>query len=1183
MSSRFFSLRHIGVGFALAVVSIFLIANARYTDPARHNRIIANLSEIEKLNSDLNEVVLKIRYGLVNNYDPLVATLNRIKRRQRELETGDYAIAGQGDDEIDIELAAFSRALGQKETLIERFKFGNALLKNSFYYVPLAVAAASASGVPRELQELLQSLLREVLLLHVASSREGYEQVSRDLARVQAARDRYPEAAGPRIELVIQHVQNILLHQGEMEKLIARITAGDIKLLGTKLTESYHRSFDRGLRRADIYRIFLSLASLGLLAYAIYSFLRLREGARRERDQERVRLEQVEREVAVRTEELSDANAGLTDSLAQQTATSEVLQVISSSPTDTQPVFGMIVRRAMQLCDGQFCAVFHYDGELIHLASHHGLSPEDALAYERGFPAPPSRVNAIGRAISDRTTAQIPDIRADPEYWHANLARAVTFGSVVAVPLLRDGQPIGGIAMSRRAAGVFPGKHIDLLHTFADQAVIAIENVRLFNEVKTRTEALTHSVEEMRALGEVGQAVSSTLDLDTVLITIITHAVELSGADGGGTIYEFDEAAGVFVPRASHGVSEAMVASLRDTRIRLGESSVGICAAQRAPFQTPDVGQTRNDPVRELLLREGINAVLAVPLLREERVVGALAIRRRTAGEFSESVLTLLQNFAGQSVLAIQNARLFHEVREKSRELEIASQLKSQFLANMSHELRTPLNAIIGVTEMLREDAIDLKREHDIEPLDRVLRAARHLLALINDILDLSKIEAGKIDIHLEQFAIEPLVKDVVQTIATMAAKNGNKVVMECALDIGTMNADQTRIRQALLNLVSNASKFTEKGTVTIDARRGFEGEREWVTLAVSDTGIGLTTEQMGALFQDFVQADASITRKYGGTGLGLAISRRFCQMLGGDITVTSEPGRGSTFTIRVPADCATLSAAAAARDAAAPRPVAAQSGGSTILVVDDDETVRELMQRFLTREGFSVVTASGGREGLRLARELHPAAITLDVMMPDLDGWTVLAAIKGDPELADIPVILMTIVDEKNRGYALGATDYMVKPVDRERLSAALRGICGAVGRRVLLVDDDDVLRQGMRLALEKDGWDVIEAENGRVALERLDDKRPDIIMLDLMMPIMDGFEFLIEMRKEAEWRDIPVLVVTARDLTAEERNHLNGGVQRILQKGGTALDEVLREIGRILPGTIARGRGRQAAEEAA
>ena len=878
-----------------------------------------------------------------------------------------------------------------------------------------------------------------------------------------------------------------------------------------------------------------------------------------------------------------EVEARLAEALEQHAAVSEVLRVISSSPADTQPVFNMIAQRAVQLCDSQFCAVFQFDGERIHLVAHQGLSAEGAIAYERNFPLAPSRQTAIGRAIQDLTFSQIPDIEADPEYGAVGVARAVTYRSILAVPLLHDGRPIGGIAVSRVQVGTFPQKHIELLHTFADQAVIAIENVRVFRELEARTEALTRSVEEMRALGEVGQAVSSTLDLDTVLMTIITHAVELSQADAGGTIYEFDEVEGVFVPRASHAMSDAMVAGLRDSRIRIGETALGKCAEQRAPFQMPDIELMSEGPVRDLLLREDVRAVLAVPLLREERVIGGLVIRRKVAGEFSPSVVTLVQTMAGQSVLAIQNARLFREIAEKGKQLEIASQLKSQFLANMSHELRTPLNAIIGVTEMLHEDAVDLKLDDQLEPLERVLRAAKHLLALINDILDLSKIEAGKMDIHVESFAIAPLINDVVQTIATMATKNGNEVVVDCAADLGTMRADQTRIRQALLNLASNANKFTEKGTVTIGGRRGVEAGHEWVTMAVSDTGIGLTPEQMGKLFQDFVQADASTTRKYGGTGLGLAISRRFCQMMGGDITVTSESGKGSTFTIRLPAEVGAVQPAAAVKDAVAARPSTAAAGAPTILVVDDDPTVREVIERHLTREGFAVVTARGGQEGLRLARELHPAAITLDVMMPDLDGWTVLAAIKGDPELADIPVILVSIVDEKTRGYALGATDYMVKPVDRAQLSGVLRNICGGVGRQVLLVDDDDMTRRGMRLALEKDGWEVGEAENGRVALARLAEVRPDIIMLDLMMPEMDGFEFLVEMRGRVEWRDIPVLVVTAKDLTAKERSRLNGEVARVLQKGSAELDEMLQEISRVLPGSIARGRGKKVVGTAA
>jgi CheY-like chemotaxis protein len=394
------------------------------------------------------------------------------------------------------------------------------------------------------------------------------------------------------------------------------------------------------------------------------------------------------------------------------------------------------------------------------------------------------------------------------------------------------------------------------------------------------------------------------------------------------------------------------------------------------------------------------------------------------------------------------------------------------------------------------------------------------------------------------------------------------------------MQADQTRVRQALLNLAANANKFTERGSVRIDARRSREDGRDWITIAVADTGIGMTPEQRERLFQEFVQADASTTRRYGGTGLGLAISQRFCRMMGGDITVESEPGRGSTFTLRLPAEVSAAQPIAAARSTPAAREPAAAGtasrAASVVLVVDDEPTVREVTERFLVREGFSVVTAEGGARGLQLARELHPAAMTLDVMMPDIDGWTVLAAIKGDPALADIPVILMTIVDEKNRGYALGAADYMVKPVDRERLVAVLRDVAGGGGRSVLVVDDDDVLRQGIRQALERDGWRVSEAQNGRVGLGRLAEAPPDVIVLDLMMPEMDGFELCDELRKSPAWRRIPVIVITAKDLTQEERRRLSGGVERILQKDAPSRDEMLREVSATLSACISRGSAR-------
>jgi signal transduction histidine kinase len=415
--------------------------------------------------------------------------------------------------------------------------------------------------------------------------------------------------------------------------------------------------------------------------------------------------------------------------------------------------------------------------------------------------------------------------------------------------------------------------------------------------VQARTRELSQSIGELRALGEVSQAVNSTVDLETVLTTIVAKATQLSNTEAGA-IYVFDDASREFRLRATYGMDDTIIAAISDRHIHLGETAIGRAVEQRMPIQIPDV---QNDPssVLDVIVRAGFRALLTIPLLGPDRIVGALVVRRREPGEFSKNTVDLLQTFGAQSVLAIQNARLFSEIEDKGRQLAEASQHKSQFLANMSHELRTPLNAIIGVSEMLREDAEALKQ--DTEPLDRVLGAGRHLLALINDILDLSKIEAGRMELHLETFPLVPVVEEVAKTIEPMATRNGNRLVIDCPADFGTIHADQIRFRQSLLNLASNANKFTEKGVITIAAHQGQENGRDLITISVSDTGIGMTVEQMGKLFQEFAQASSSTASKYGGTGLGLVISRRFCQMMGGDIAVESEVGRGSTFTIRLP------------------------------------------------------------------------------------------------------------------------------------------------------------------------------------------------------------------------------------------------------------------------------------------
>ena len=592
-----------------------------------------------------------------------------------------------------------------------------------------------------------------------------------------------------------------------------------------------------------------------------------------------------------------------------------------------------------------------------------------------------------------------------------------------------------------------------------------------------------------------------------------------------------------------------------------------------------------------------IQAYLTKPILGLIGVVTDVAVTQDYAlraprqnvdelGLLAESINTMLARIQDQDRrLANHREHLEQEVAQRTAELveansdlklakehaEASSRAKSSFLANMSHELRTPLNAILLYSEVIRNEAEDVGAADVMADATRVESAGRHLLSLINDILDLAKIESGKMTLTSEPFKVRDLLEEVVATVSNLASRNGNSVALACAPEVDEMVADPTKVRQVLLNLLSNACKFTRDGRITVEARLEPGGDGEpLVALSVADTGIGIGPEQVERIFNEFIQGDDSTTRRFGGTGLGLALSRRFCQMMGGEVQVQSVLGEGATFTAILPL----RPRAETPREEAAPR-AEAHGGGRTVLLVDDDPSLLDSLSRLLARDGYQVRCARDGQEGLDLARELRPGLIVLDVILPRLDGWEVLTTLKGDPALAGIPVVLLTILDQAEKGLSLGAVDYLNKPLDRGRLRRVLaRHLPLEESAPVLVVEDDVPTLNAISRILNAEGLETDTARDGLEALDAMALRRPGAILLDLMMPRMDGFQFLVEKQKHPVWADIPLVVLTARDLTAEDRGRLKAaGVEKMLQKGvyrrAELLQEVRRLVNRNLPGT--------------
>ncbi len=687
------------------------------------------------------------------------------------------------------------------------------------------------------------------------------------------------------------------------------------------------------------------------------------------------------------------------------------------------------------------------------------------------------------------------------------------------------------------------------------------QNAALTRQVASLADANAHAAELMAALEEANEreqqlvARGEELGLQTRIDTILQEE-----RDEERLVQRFEKE---LQSTESLGFTAAAVILMpADQFYFLPEGTVGELSGRA--HLLPNDAHGIEDTVPDDAFASGLTGAFTIPIRSRDRQIGRFDLAVSSKDDrWCRRWIPLLRSLGSQMGVAlvrlraeVANEKINADLLKARDEAVEANYAKSMFLANMSHELRTPMNAIIGYSEMLIEELGEMRSEDVVSDLGKIHGAGRHLLALINDVLDISKIESGKMSVFIESFDVDTVVREVHNTTLPLIRQNDNRLEIEMAGDCGSMQSDLTKVRQTLFNLLSNAAKFTDRGLVRLRVRRISEHDRDWVEFDVIDTGIGMTPEQIAKLFKPFAQADSSTTRRYGGTGLGLAISRRFCRMLGGDITVTSEPGRGSTFTVRlptVPVDPASSGAESITRVGAmhADRP--------SILVIDDDPTVLDLMERYLTKEGFTVHLASNGRDGIEMAKRLKPMAITTDVMMPDMDGWAVVTALRHDPATAKIPVVVVTVTDSREMGIALGVSDYLTKPVDWTRLGQLMtRFRRDRVDRPVLLVEDDPVCRDQMVRLLTRDGWDVREAENGLVALQRAQEEVPGMVLLDLMMPQMDGFEFLGRFRRLPGCADVPVLVVSAMDMTQAHREQIDGEVVDIITKSGSTARDV-------------------------
>jgi PAS domain S-box-containing protein len=738
------------------------------------------------------------------------------------------------------------------------------------------------------------------------------------------------------------------------------------------------------------------------------------------------------------------------------------------------------------------------------------LNATHNIAFHRGVGLP-------GRVWQSESPAHISDVASDPAFLRRDAAAGARLRSAFAFPVKAGTKTVGVIEFFSRRWHPFDDNFLESIATLGHQIGQYFRRKRTEEELR-ESEALKGAI------------------LDTALDCIISI-----GPDS--RIVEWNAAA-----ERTFGYSRAEV---------LGQSMPELII--------PEEHRARHYQGLARYLKTGEGQLLG-------RRIEVDALRHDGSRFPAELAITSISSHGEPYFTAYVRditVRKGYErdLAEAKEEAEEANRAKSQFIANMSHELRTPLTAVLGYTEMLEEEAEDRGLKDMLEDLRKVNSNARHLLSLINDVLDISKIEAGKMEVHLETFDIACLVNELASTVEALVARKDNRLIVDCAANLGSMHSDPVKLRQSLINLLSNAAKFTEKGTVRLEVRRSGEGADASVIFRHVDTGIGMTEAQLTKLFQRFTQADTSTTRRFGGTGLGLSITKAFCSMLGGDISVQSAPGRGTTFEMRLPAEGAevrpqkAISAAMESTQAAL-----STDDANVVLIIDDDPHVRALLSRFLTREGFAVSCATDGRSGLALARTSRPRAILLDVMMPHMDGWAVLAALKEDPETADIPVIMATIVQEKGLAFSLGAADYLTKPIQWPRLKKVLdRYRSSEPTARALIVDDDSSTRELLSDLFKNEGWSMVHASDAGSALERMTEHPPSLVLVDINLPRMNGFSFIQQLARHEQWRDVPVIALTRRDLTPDERKRLEGCVEQIINTEHDAPEGLLSLLRKI------------------